>query len=188
MTVARIAIEQTEYAQHLGSKHERLTAEASDALLPDPIRPHDPLLIARDVFSQDSFAGRAYPADLPDTQGKSPKRAIQPRPILAPIRRTSGACRKMETARLIRALGTHRTSLADVSWADEPDARQRHGRLRCKALDDLRQDRSTDRSAATVNATACRASGFIAPPYNENSMLRDDISFLQRNLVAEIAI
>jgi hypothetical protein len=42
--------------------------------------------------------------------------------------------------------------------------------------------RSTDRSAATANATACSASAFIPALYNEHSSSHDESSFWQRDL------
>jgi hypothetical protein len=45
--------------------------------------------------------------------------------------------------------------------------------------------RSPERSAATANATACRASAFIAALHNEYSRLHDEGSLPQRDLVID---
>ena len=105
----------------------------------------DPLLIVGDVRNEDPLAGRADATDLPLAQRKAPECAGEPRPVRATIERRARARGQVETPSLVGTLSPQRAGRADVAGADEPDARQCHGRPLSEAVDDLRQH-AIDRS------------------------------------------
>src|SRR5262249_54180699 len=67
-TIARIAIEHTQHTEDLAVEDQRLATEAPDALVTHPIRPSDPIVIARHVINEKSLPARTDAADLPHAE------------------------------------------------------------------------------------------------------------------------
>jgi len=134
-----VAAEEGEHAQNPAAEHERLTAEADDALPLGPGGIRQPAGPLGDL-EQERLAGRRDLAHLPHPDREPAEPTARGRPRLAPVEpRGAGARLEVQALLLVGTLRSHPAIAADVARPHEPDASQRHPRLAGEVADDLRQ-------------------------------------------------
>ena len=137
--VAALSVEHRQRAEDLSAEDQGLTAEAADALGPDPFRPHEEVRLPFHVPHEQGDAAGPDATHLAHAQREAAERAVHARPVLAALARVALARDEMQAARLVGAFRPHRAARTDVARADEPHARQGDSGLRRELVDHTSQ-------------------------------------------------